>query len=680
MRKRIITVLLACILALSVFACAGTPDDPDNPVNPDNPTVPGDNGFNPDFSGGDTDIGGMDFHVDGTIHEHNITETASWLVQGGQSDYVLVLDTATADEHISAAKKDFVSFFADATDTNLRIVDAGSAVWSQDARYIVVGDNAVSRAAGVTADYDELGPAGFVIKTVGKSIVMVGGANEGSLWAAYEFLTIAFHFEYFGIDTYSIDRGIHDYKLMNYVVKERPDVGIRSTNYQFLMSDNSLKLRLRLTRFGDLVIPVAGATVHNSLQWIPKSTHQNAHPKWFSVDGKNLCYQARGDAAELDLMQAEALAVMKAGLIQYPDRRIITFTHEDTQTLCTCPACTESKAHYNDSEAGPLIIFMNRLMRETREWFATEQGAPYSRDLQLLFFAYHATNKPPVNYDAATGIYTPVDDKVVMDPSVSAYFAETNADYTRSWYDQLSVNKQYADNLKGWAALSKQLWLWMYQTNFSYYLTPYNSFNNTQETYKYAIENKVDFIYDQGQSNQTGSATGWSHLKIYLYSKLTWNVNQDMNELTERFFRGCYGDAADIMLAQYYSWRTWATYQTDVLDYTGSRSIFLDPMRADYWPKQLLMQWHDQIAAAIEAIAPLKVADPVVYKTLLKNITVERVQWNYLLVSLYSSSMTFSDLAALKQEFYDDVQLSPILRESERGGTITQLLQGWGVI
>ena len=619
-----------------------------------------------------------DFYVEGTIHEFNITETNEFIVENGKSDYSIVI-SKDASEEIKTAQKDFANFFLEATSLFLPVTYAEDVTFDSDSRYIVIGNNAVTQQAGVTPDASVLGNQGFNIATVGKSIFLCGATDLGSLYAAYELLTQLFNFDYFGVDTYCLDTGVTELKLMNYDITDVPDIEIRAANHQFFMSDKTTRQRLRFVNFGELVIPVDGLTVHNSRAYIPKDKY-GQNTDWFSTDGQNLCYTAHGKPEEVAKMQRIVADVMIEYYIANPDKFLITMTHEDTQTLCVCDSCNEMKQHYNDSQAASVVIFLNGVCKMVEEFFASEEGKQYDRDFKVLFFAYHATNKPPVKFDNVKNQYVPIDDAVVLNRHLTPYFAESNADYTKDFYDQDSVNVTYAENLKGWSAISDCNYLWMYSTNFSYFLTPYNTFDTTQATYKFAIENKVDYIYDQGQSNQTGSSTGWAWLKIYLYSKLTWNINQDINQLIDKFMTHYFGPAAETMKEVFFEWKAYANYQSDVLGYCGSRSIFHNALDKKLWNQQLLVNWTTKITQALEEVESVKNVNMAKYNIYVKNISTERIAYNYLLLKLYQPMMTEGDVQLAKDQFYHDQMLANIGLESERLGTVTALMKLWGII
>lgn len=634
-----------------------------------------------------------DFAVAGTTHIYNVTDTDDDIVRAGSSAYKIVI-SKDASPRIVTAAKDFTNFFLEATSVYLQTEYAEDVVYDQNSQFIVIGQNAVTEAAKLKAEFSVLGEQGFHIKTVGKSIFLYGFSPEGSQFAAYQLLTELFGFDYFGVDCYSLKTGVQDVKLKNYDITDVPDIGIRATNFQFLMTDKTTSQRLRLSNFSDVIIPVPGPAdgteeekkalvVHNSTRYFPKSVYFDEskpatyRPHYYATDKVNICFTANGYADELAQMQDIAAEKIIECLDANPDKKLISMTQEDTQTFCECESCLSMKAKYNGSYGASIIIFLNGVAERVERHY-TEKGQ--ERAFDILFFAYHETNKPPVVYNEAAATYEPCDEKVMLNDHLIPYFAETRGDYTKDYYNRDSENAPIADNLRGWATLSKRIYFWMYSTNFNYYLVPYNSFDATQATYKFAIENKVDYIYDQNQSNQTGSATGWSWLKIYLYSKLTWNVNQDMNGLIDKFMANYFGPAAATMRGVFNDWRLWANYQNAVLGCSGANSIYHEMLDRSLWSRQLLTDWTQRIEGALREVASVKDEDYTKYAMYVKNISTERISYNYLLLQLFQPTMTEESIATAKEQMYHDQTLANIGRESEHRGTMTQLMQSWGII
>ena len=52
-----------------------------------------------------------------------------------------------------------------------------------------------------------------------------------------------------------------------------------------------------------------------------------------------------------------------------------------------------------------IIQFLNDLNALIREWFETEEGKVYARDLRIVFLAYNGYEDAPATYNESTGKY-----------------------------------------------------------------------------------------------------------------------------------------------------------------------------------------------------------------------------------------------------------------------------------
>ncbi|MDR3317912.1 MAG: DUF4838 domain-containing protein [Clostridiales bacterium] len=680
MNKKLLTVIISalcgCLSITGCNGCGGNTDTPDGGVESNMP----------DYTDRVTATTSVP-DAEGTVHIYNITETSDYIMRNGYTDYKIVIPV-NADSRETLAAEEFKSFFKEATFVTLEIITDAAATWSAAQKYFVFGDSALRVPAGVTADYAVLDVQGFVIKTVGKSIFITGADNygkEGTLWGAYELLYRLFDFDYYGTDTYALNTDVKDIGLYNYDITDVPDFQYRIQGNGYIRYNTNTRNRMRYANSTDYW--VSGGKIsqwHNSFEYLPKATYQKTHPEWYSDDGSQLCYTAHGDADSFDEMAAVCADVIKTELIGDPYHNMLSLSIQDNQKFCTCAACAAENEKYNGSNAAVVIKLLNGIADKLNVWFGAPEGEPYQKDLKLLFFAYHATNTPPVSHDAATGEYAAVDDAVLMRGADSAngkyvtvapYFAETNGDYTTSFFDAASVNAAYASNLKGWAAISSEVYCWFYQTNFNYYLVPYNTFNAMQDTYKFIKNCGAKFLMDQGQFNNQGESAAWTTLKGYLTAKFSWNVNADGETLIKRFIKGYYGEAAEAQMTEVFnSYSVWATYQNKLLGYAGSRSVFYNAAQKSLWPRQMLIAWKNSLDAAEKALSPLKVSDPDGYNRYTQHIGTERISYDYLLLLLWSVDLTDGELAAIKTQFKNDIRLSGITRASETM-TIDDLLK-----
>lgn len=624
---------------------------------------------------------------EGGTHIVNIGKgTGAYLVKNGVSAYTIVTPDSP-DDNENSAVGELQTYFELATGVALATIPESEAVWSPTAKFISVGKTSVAESAGVTADEETLGQTGVRIVTEGESLFLLGAGSYGTLYAVYEWLGYAFDWEVYSNDLTVYNTDVRDLELLDYDVTEVPDFEFSMRSHGFIINDEDLLRRFRMSSINDFAFGNTRSNIwHNALDWLPYATYGASHPLWYNEGTTtitNLCFYAHGDEGEYQAMVAAVTEAVKVQIQANPGLKYIGFSQEDTQTLCSCEVCTEKAALYNGSQAAGVLLFLNDVYAELEDWFQ-EDGAEYYCGQKFLILAYHATHTPPVRLNAETGEYEalPIDPN---DPSKGTFscenvipcVAETNADYTYSLLENETVNGTYAENMKGWKAITEESMFWFYGTNFNEYLTPYNSFEGLQETMQFAASLNYDMIYYQHQGGNANS-TGFEHLKAYLYYKLSWNVNYNVNELIERFFENYFGAGAEAMSTLFNEYRVQAHVQRD-LGYNGSRSIFHSALNEKYWNRSQLLVWADYIQTALDAIAPLEESDPALYQTYYENIVLERVWVYYILISLYSASMSDSELLAYKEQCKADATLTNITLYRESSGAIASLWSSWGI-
>ncbi len=619
------------------------------------------------FSGENVNVPGS-HDVQGQIHQLNSTERSDYFFKDGQSEYALYLD-ADASLTLRTSVSDFVSLVYEATGAYLPIKDSGDSSLNKSSKLISVGTNGLSKEAGVEADYELLRSQGYIIKTVGDIIFVNGNSDQAIANGLYEILRVMFGFDFLGPETYVLDKDVKDVKMRDFDTLDAPDIEHRMGCNAFSTGSAATTRRYRISPSS--MMAVNGATWHNTFNYLPKETYQNEHPKWYSDDGTQLCYLAHGDETELKAMRAQVVEVMKQTIMANPDRTLITFTIQDANTFCECAHCKASKEKYGGANSAAVIHFLNPVSDAINDWFEGD-GKEYKRDLKILFFAYLSTNQAPVNYDEATKTYTPIDESVKCRDNVNVFFADIRGDYTSSYYDEDGANAPYIKAMKGWTALSKNFFFWTYQTNFAYYLVPYNCFNAMQESYRFAVSCNALYIFDEGQWNQGSACTGWTFLKQYLTDKETWDVSVSQNDLINRFFDGFYDEAGAVMKQIFDEWLVLATYQNE-LGYKGANSIYYNALQEKMWPKGTLTRWLDLFDEALAKVAYLEEESATTYKRIKNHITAERVAYEYIMLSLYSSSMSEGDYRAMADQFHQDAKDNGMNYTNEPGTLISDV-------
>ncbi|MDR3216473.1 MAG: DUF4838 domain-containing protein [Clostridiaceae bacterium] len=661
-------------------------------------------------------------------HVDNSKPTDKFIMENGATDYKIVIRAPAVGngdywmlERIAALE--LARFFEEATGVVLPIVKDDAVQYSDDATYISIGKNLVLDGSGIVVDYSQLKGGGFRIVTKGKSVFLTGGdagttgEEAGFVYAVYEFLYKVFDLDFFFTDSYSINKNVTNIPLMDYDINEVPDIEYRATNYSFVDNQynrnwdwyNFNLYRYRQIRSNQLLLGVGeiGNIWHNSFEYVGAKTTpipgwfgyvdatdpvMQAHPKWFSIDktnsglgpdwshvdrrpnglydGTQLCYNAQGDEDERDALLQASFNTLKISLINSPKKNIVTYTIQDIDSFCDCDACHAVKEQYGANSAS-VILFCNDLNRIVKEWFKTEEGIPYARDLEIVFFAYQST------------VDAPTKGNIKCDDGVSVFYAPINADFTRSLNDP--ANATTKNTIEAWAKVSDKIFLWTYSTNFSNYFTIYDTFDSMQDTYKLAFEHNAVYLFDQAQVNQANYVTSWETLKAYLTAKLAWNVNADVDALTDRFFAGYFGEAAPQMRQYFDDMRLHMNTLKNTTDYGGTTSIAQNTVTAKYFPKDVLMRWKGYAEGAIAALEPIRLSDPERYASLYDHIVNERLSVLYMLIEIYGSDMPAAEVLEHKLAFKEDVTRFNGYRDkddvadTEYSMIIQKLLTKWGV-
>lgn len=594
-----------------------------------------------------------------------------YIFKDGASAYKIVTPE-NAEQEEEFAAQELQTFFAEATGVQPQILSDKGLTFTNDARYLSVGNTSLSEQANVAADYDELGSQGFVLETEGLSVFMLGARTKGTLYAVYEFLYRAFAFEVFSPDECYIE-SCEELPLYDFSFTDKPDIEYRINGYGYFTQTSEAQENMYRLRINDNPIMGVGEgyvyTTHNSTRYFTEEQMDENSEWWMGTDGYQLCYTAHGNAEKLNEMQEVVLSVMKDAIENNPDKTSIAFMQEDKDTWCGCEKCQEVIAAHGGFETSTQILFVNELAKRLDAWL---QEAHPDREVKIVFFAYHKTTKAPVK-QLEDGSFVPYSDDMILEDNVAVYYAPITADYYYSFKD--SKNLAYANIMKGWAAISQNIFAWIYSTDFNDYLMFFDSFNSMQENYQFLVENHASMVFENTQYNNTNS-TAFHVLKGYLNAKLGWDAYADYAELTDKFFRCYFRDAAPAMRELFDQMRLRWAYNMDFNGLTGN--IYEELKKSEYLPFSTLLQWEGLIEEAYAAIEPLKTQDAQLYEKLANRINLESISVRYAQIAMYGGRYDSEKLLEMKTSLKKDAMDLRISHQRE-GGTMSSLYNSWGI-
>lgn len=418
---------------------------------------------------------------------------------------------------------------------------------------IWVGPMNVPEALLTKATFTGLGAQGILVNTVdGSNVLITGGPDNGTLYAAYEFIESVLGVRFLAPDcTYippmpaSLPRVDHRFV---------PPFEYRySTNFGL---DPNVTYYRQTLRFNQ----GPGFACHTVYRLLPPEKLFKDHPEYYSmIRGKRTAPQGfdwrKPDLPPAQFQQLAQLcmtnpatieALTKAILAQIdesPANRMPHISQMDWDNWCTCDTCAAIDAR-EDSHMGATLTGLNQIAENV------EKARP-GYGIETL--AYTFTRKPPKYLKPRANI--------------AIKLCSIECDFSRPHDDPNSeLNRQFAKDIDKWSKLAGRLHIWDYTTNFRNFQSPFPNFQVLQPNMRFFRDHNVKGIFEQGGNDR---ATEFAPLRGYLLAKLMWNPDADVEALTDEFLRLYYAEAAPYI-------REYLQLVTDTQKAKGGVLIFAD--------------------------------------------------------------------------------------------------------
>ena len=107
-------------------------------------------------------------------------------------------------------------------------------------------------------------------------------------------------------------------------------------------------------------------------------------------------------------------------------------------------------------------------------------------------------------------------------------------------------NQEFCADIRAWKAISDNVWVWNYNTNFSYYDLPFPNLRVIGANVRFFLANNAKGVFMQANGN--GNAGEMCDLRNYIMARCLWNPTLDSWALTEEFCNLHYQEAAPVIL------------------------------------------------------------------------------------------------------------------------------------
>jgi hypothetical protein len=381
--------------------------------------------------------------------------------------------------------------------------------------YIVIGkiNKQIKDRLGITTPIPSKKEA-FIVKNFNGNLYILGSSNLATIYGVYHFLEkyvgikfLSKNYEYIPKNISKISIPIdEDLQVPRFIYREvfigegdDPDFALKLRDNGRLGHRNSLPLK-----FGNVFIKSAHDLV-------PKRKYAKKHPEYFC--GGQLDYTLE-EVKNIALKNAdEQLSKLDNSTNYY-----FVIGHRDIGSFCLNDT-SRKRINEGDSPATPYIDFVSYIAKHLKRKYP---------NVTFLASAYQWSIKPPKNYP-------------FLPSNMGIFFAPIGMDFSKPIVSP--ENREFFKYLKGWIKLTKHVIIWHYITNFNNYFQPYpNIYPIAKDLKTFSQFKRIEGVFLEGAY---GRVTGdLSDLKLWVFSKLLWNPNRNVNQLIEEFTNKYYGTGA----------------------------------------------------------------------------------------------------------------------------------------
>lgn len=440
------------------------------------------------------------------------------LIRNGTSNYSICVSpqASPSERHAAGELQNFLHQISGAR------LDIAYDCANAPAKSILIGEGPATRALGFTAPG---GSEEYRIQTSGQRLIIAGGRLRGTLYGVYAFLD-KLGCRWFTAGVSRIPR------LQTIALPVRSETGKPAFEYRepFFTEAWDRDWAARNRTNGDhskLDASVGGKVqyypfVHSFNQLVPPEKYFAGHPEYFSLIGG----ARRAERSQLCLTNPDVFQLVvqrvQEWIKTHPEATIFSVSQNDWEGWCECDRCLRVEQEEGGVHSGPLLRFVNAVAAEIGK------GHP---DKLIDTLAYWYTEAPPAHVKPAPNV------RIRLCP-IGICIAHPMGECPRSAY--------FVRNLKAWARITNQLYIWHYNTNFSHYLAPVPDFDELRADIGAYRKTGVVGLFLQGAYPPGGGGEN-SELRAYVTARLLWNPEIDVDREIDDFLEAVYGKAAPQM-------------------------------------------------------------------------------------------------------------------------------------
>jgi len=456
------------------------------------------------------------------------------LIAPGRSDYRIVV-SAQAPPSPRYAAEELQQFLEKISGVRLALV---SDTTPAQEREILVGRSNRLKLLDAKIDLPALGREGYVLRTAGTRLVIVGGEPRGTLYGVYGLLEDHLGCRWFTPEIERIPRqatvalpAIDEQRLPTFEYRETYTWESYDANWMARNRLNGAGGRGRLLERQGIRPPVPeldarhggsirfgfGFFVHTLEKLIPGKDYFAAHPEYFAL------WKGRRNPGQMCCTNPEVIRRCTEGILrgmrEQPEATVFSLSQNDNRVYCECERC-RALAEREATPMGPLLHLVNCVAATAEREFP---------DKIVETLAYIWSRRPPKTMRPRPNV-------VIRLCDIECCFAHPLASGCTE------RNQAFVADLEAWSKCCNRLWIWDYTTNYAHYLLPLPNKRLLDDNIRLFAAHRAAGVFEQGTYDTPDSEL--VALKAYLIAKLLWNPQADAERATDEFLAAYYGPAA----------------------------------------------------------------------------------------------------------------------------------------
>lgn len=469
---------------------------------------------------------------------------------------IIIVTAVHATEPEKLATRELSAFLTRVTGAPFMVVP--EAAFSGVENGIYVGWTKYAEKNGI--EPTNLGEEEWIIRTVGKNLILTGGRPRGTLYAVYEFLENQIGCHWLDSNTEIVpDKATLTIDNLNIQVQASISLreiygmkgnskmadDLRGKHEAFLIrnKENPIQPHVARKRILSGTYPMIGSPglPHTFSYYVNAKDWFESHPEYFSLNAKGKRIPAYNDRGPGQLcltnpgVRRLTLESLKKFIVKdraeaarkdWPPPKIYDISQNDKRWRhCQCANC-QAIVKREGGESGPLIEFVNTIAE------GVETKYP---DIFIHTLAYNQTKRPPKNFKPRRNVI------------VTWCCSYTYSDILRPL--RHPANSDSYESFKGWAEITPHLGVWDYWIPFSRYHfpTPYCIIQAIGQDIKLFADAHVESMFVESEEWREIGGQNFIDLKYWLAYKLMVNPKQEIESLIQTFMDGYYGAASPKM-------------------------------------------------------------------------------------------------------------------------------------